>query len=569
MLGPEGLRRSLRLREGATVTELEPTKRYWVEGWNSHRALAVLNRENQDDLNHTVAFMAVTLKTAYGQLREAIESGEEATWLQPEITLHYELPFAMTSTGLYKIESQEDLWSCEMIAVLDLLSGLVVLEQNEEMTDFEPRFFDFGNRSPPTPDSTMKIPVFLARHSSIRGLDQQGNSVEIGLVVKLGPRHVIPHERRTFGTITVGLSVSSATDHLLPHYWSKNEESAFWDSVLGILEEVHSRAIGGRFRSERTEAVRGRPAAERHGIRRFIAKSIDRGGSDLFDRLSPPELSETPYARGAGPRLVILDHAGGLHELAIQQVFATMHFPGGGSAERTLRAACVARWEIQIAHKLFDRAIDEEPEMALHWPEFLYMLGTQGLLSPSSFRNIAPPPPDLDSELAIRNANGLVAGQLLLRVLACSIHHLEHASLGKAVFLFIEELKIENKTKPKNERINDNRTKILDSWSKMRSVAHLWAAASLVDEPGTKAFFKCPDGFLPRLLAIAEALRIHGEQHSAQRLNDKKGPILDPSSTWRPPDCLELPVVKLIPSRLPPEALEKLRHYRADRSRKK
>lgn len=558
------------------MTELDPLPRYWVEGWSSYRAIAVLERTAPEDLNHIVAFMAVTLRTAYGQLRAEIEDkgGQKASWLHPGISLHYELPIAMTLGSLQKIQSQENLWSCEMTAVLDLFAGQVILEWNEDAKEFEPRFFDFGDQSPPKPASGSEIPPpFYSCHTSIRGFDRAGNAVDIGIEIELDPRRVIPHEGRTFGKLTVGLSFSSSNDHLLPQNWSKSEASAFWQSVFGIFEELRSRAIGNRFNSERSEIVRGRPAAGRLGVRRFVAKFVDGSGSDLFDKLSPPMLNQTPLAalapheRGAGPRLDILDHTGGLHKLAPLQVFATMCFPGHDVAERGLRAACMARWEIGQAHHLFSRGSEENPELAFHWPEIIHTLAGEGMLSPASFREVATPPPNLDAELALRKARGPIAGQLLLQVLACSIHHRDHASLGKAVFLYIEELKIENKSKPKGERVNDNRTKIFDDWSRMRSVAHLWAAASLVDESGSENFGDSLPDFIHRLLATSEALRILGEHHWAPGPNDKRGPILDPSSTWRPPSSLELPVVDLTPGPLAEVALEKLRTYRADRGK--
>ncbi len=408
----------------------------------------------------------------------------------------------------------------------------MILEWNEDSNVFEPRFFDFGDRSPPKPGSTSKIPpAFNSCRTSIRGFDRAGNVVDIGLVVELGPRRVIPHEGRHLGnhrgTELLELQRPTATPALVQKRGVRFLAVGPWNP-----RRVRSRAIGNPFSSERSEAVRGRPSAGRLGIRCFVAKFVDGSGSDLFDKLSPPELSQTPLAalapheRGAGPRLDILDNTGGLHNLALLQVFATMHFPGHDVAERDLRAACGARWEIGQAHRFFERATGEEPELAFHWPEFLYMLASQGLVGPLSFREIASPPPNLDSELDSRRARGLVAGQLLLNVLACSIHHQDHASLGKAVFLYTEELKIKNKSKPKAEQANNNRTKIFQDWSRMRSVAHLWAAAWLVHEADTEAFWKSPAEFLPRLLATSEALRIHGEHHWAPGPNGNRRPHL-------------------------------------------
>lgn len=188
------------------MTELDHLTRYRVEGWNSHRALAVLSRKNLDDLNHIVTFMAATLRTAYGQLRDAIENpnSEEASWHSPKLTLYYELPFGMISGGLLEIETQEDLWSCEMVVVLDLLSGQLILEWNEESQDFE-QCFGPDSRTARNPDLASKWPIFTSGHESIQGLDEEGNRVEIGLAFEFLPRFVIPRvERRTFGEITVG-----------------------------------------------------------------------------------------------------------------------------------------------------------------------------------------------------------------------------------------------------------------------------------------------------------------------------------------------------------------------------
>lgn len=550
------------------MTELEHQARYWIEGWNSHRALAVLNRRNSEDLNHIVAFMAVTLSTAYRQLRTEMEdpNNHEVSWHYPKLTLSYELPFEMNTGGLLPISTQEEIWSCEMVAVLDLLAGQLILEWNEESQDFKPRYFGLNLDSTST---TTNWPTFSSSHHSIQGLASNGDAIEIALAFKFSPRFVIPKEKRTFGEINVELTYSTLNDDLHPHHWSRSEASAFWDCLFAILGEVGLRARGREFSREMTRAINGRPANRRSGIRRFVAKFVSLKGVDLYDTLSPPTLSETtlsdlePFRRSTGPLLDILDHQGQLHPLAIQQIVATIHFPGHDPSECGFRSACFARLEVQNAYDAIAHAMAEGSEADFPWPDFLFGLGAQGLISPSTFRHLASPPHDFDTMWAERTKIGFLAGKLLLQILACSIHHPEHASVRKAVFLYSAELKANHK--PKGERFNDNRSKIISDWSQMRSVAHLWGAMVLLDEPDGRRFFSNAAEFTARLLATSEALRMHGEARFAQGRTDKRAPILDPASTWRPPSSLDLPIVKLEPSPLPKAALEILKSYRAER----
>lgn len=85
-------------------------------------------------------------------------------------------------------------------------------------------------------------------------------------------------------------------------------------------------------------------------------------------------------------------------------------------------------------------------------------------------------------------------------------------------------------------------------WGAFRSVAHLWGAYRLKpDLLGSPLmdWRPCRSSSILPFLAVAEILRNWGERLTTEGHGGKYGPVLDPETTWKVPDGLDLPPVTL------------------------
>ncbi len=143
---------------------------------------------------------------------------------------------------------------------------------------------------------------------------------------------------------------------------------------------------------------------------------------------------------------------------------------------------------------------------------------------------------ELRSIATERMQQGVVAGAILRESIQAAAFANGTVNKGKVQTSFVErtralrrkfEVRLENKT-------IDNAL-----WPQYRSVAHLWAAYSVLVETGRNAF-PCALRDLAEFLAWAKEFQIQGEAATT-----KQGPLLRPGETVGIPDHIVLPSVEI------------------------
>ena len=148
--------------------------------------------------------------------------------------------------------------------------------------------------------------------------------------------------------------------------------------------------------------------------------------------------------------------------------------------------------------------------------------------------------PQFDIPNAFRNSvPGVLAGQILVFILACSQQAPELASLGVARRVVVHRL-------PRGK----SRAWLTQMWQRFMPVAHLWAAKEAAPDVW-RAANEDPAEFAA-WLGFAEELRRRGEAWTPLR---SRVPILNPKRTWKAPKGFAMPPVEIGLPVLPPEML--------------
>ena len=163
---------------------------------------------------------------------------------------------------------------------------------------------------------------------------------------------------------------------------------------------------------------------------------------------------------------------------------------------------------------------------------------------------------------------GALSGEILLFILRCAEHSPKDMSVLKAVDLIGRALVKDSVRirKQGGRTIAASRTVIMNAWTAFRPVAHFWAAVQLWKVEGRVTewpylLFRVDD--LLEFIALAEDLRHRGEALYAHGQKTLGRSVLDPSATWRAPDCLALPNVQVTLPPLTDQEKSWLKEYRA------
>jgi hypothetical protein len=150
---------------------------------------------------------------------------------------------------------------------------------------------------------------------------------------------------------------------------------------------------------------------------------------------------------------------------------------------------------------------------------------------------------------------GELASDILVFNLVCAKDHPQLVGVKRCIFAL--------STAKMSER------SLMTRWTVYRSVAHLWAAVWLWN--GSSPWYSKDDIDVTwvkdqsarlQFLAMAEQLRLMGENTFAHGQRSRSQPILNPSETWKVPPDLILPAVTVKFQPIPAPLLARLKKYR-------
>jgi hypothetical protein len=162
---------------------------------------------------------------------------------------------------------------------------------------------------------------------------------------------------------------------------------------------------------------------------------------------------------------------------------------------------------------------------------------------------------------------GLIAGQILLTLIQLADGAPEHATLNKARHLAIANLRTKVLARNGAAKLDLplSQRSIENAWAQFKPVCHLYAAFV---EMRAQHARDSRSGELSRqtmrkLLAIAEALRLRGQEH---RSRGSLAPTLSESEMWTVPPHIDLKdiVVTFSPVRISKADLAELNNYKHD-----
>ncbi len=255
--------------------------------------------------------------------------------------------------------------------------------------------------------------------------------------------------------------------------------------------------------------------------------------------------------------LEITDGHGKVQPAAMLTVLSAMFHPEDKARRQELLAG-MHLWSLAGFEQHFSQAGLSQTERAELWPQMLSLAPTVGLLpfGLSPVLSSALTAEDVKERIEKGLSGGILAGELLLFILNC---HSIGESLGvtQAVPLFVRGLSEKRiDLGPLNYR---RKSAMLHEWSTYKPSAHFWGAYVmwLVEMEQDPAFSPVPSSEL-NFLALAEELRRRGESCFTRGQKRLKGPVLDPTKTWRTPPDLRLPMVDLALPPLPEWSQEQL-----------
>lgn len=563
--------------------------------WSWPRLIQALSSELDPERAIAARTLVTVLEGAFGQLREMIESANEAvSYASPSIVTRFDYPVQWAEPDQV---DDDECFLRELRVACDLMAGGAELaaDSTGKLRPMIPEPISFRFQGLPVKkrqklfESWCKSSAWTApedfsdwdsmkgaRHLSIVGFGTD-KIVIAQLCFRVFPRVVDPKSGRASHTILAGIGWQVSDASVSLQDWNAEVQAAFWKAVSEFFRELHSRAAGEP-KSEKVVAIQVERGSSGEGpvIDRFEVSTIDHEGADYLDELKPPLLKDSAlgkvpdYALGAKGRELDLDRSMD-YFLGALQVWATMLYPKDQTLREDYSTKVTAKYLAEICARL--GTSPEEKEVVGELARFLLEGGYVRALTHG------PSLDEFKNRHRARIRSGLSAGQMLLTMISCGHHHPEHLSVNKAAYLetlahhfdspssHIETGSGEFPELPQEliEKASNPKQQIA-AWAEYRSVAHLWAAWLLFtrDKEAMEKWLEVkPKRLFLTVFATSEALLNGCERLFAPGQESKHGPILDPLSTWRAPSWVRLPRVcyQILP--LPADILDTLARYTA------
>jgi len=235
-------------------------------------------------------------------------------------------------------------------------------------------------------------------------------------------------------------------------------------------------------------------------------------------------------------------------------MWGVMHFPasgGLGKPDEHLKKRhdlLIARRAMALCATARKDGLDSSDEIAISLADFEYFLD-------------APPVDEISASETAASELGLIAGEILLYLMAASKDRPKKATIKQAR----EHVRRINKhylaNPMKGKALPVSRSYLIKIWNEYGPVSHLWAAFWIspeVPQAGIEPYERLarliPDGAaLRRFLAIAEHFRRFGESFVASHQGRAGVPVFARFEAWTPPEGLDLPSCSPLPVELPPD----------------
>lgn len=512
-----------------------------TQGWPSPLTWAKLveilsDPDAAEERNRATLYLRRLFKYAFAELRTRLEdpNDTETTWesLTCDIILHYPWSW-QKSEGLIDYSEANPLGTPkELVPLILLTAGTAILKAGDN-TMITPSMAVRSALDRLPKSQRDKWLDGAGLHDWVQyGDDKDGVRIQgfgafedfaAGLRLMISPRLIDSDSQESYYRVRASMPWTGSS----PRAWPSQGQGALWKTVSIFLSQLIDEAEGSVERLKRP--VVGIGGGGGSGFKALLGPDHDR----FTERVATYTLDNTcwagipPYAIGiAGPSLDVLDDKNELAWDAILKIWAVMYFPGNELRRRqyvaAVRASVTANSRMQL-----DEISGQVEGVTLPAED----LAT--LLNGPSFS-------DLKREANALYAGGLIAGVMLRTTLSCAVHHRNLMGVNKAACIVGRMLR-------ESGFANLGESKIKEKWSYFRPVAHLWAALICLEE-------RLASGQVEEFLGLAEAYRAMGEGVFVPRSH--KGPVLDPSQTWRIPPELAIQAVELSVPGLPSEYLE-------------
>lgn len=151
---------------------------------------------------------------------------------------------------------------------------------------------------------------------------------------------------------------------------------------------------------------------------------------------------------------------------------------------------------------------------------------------------------ETEKEVSKRSRKGVTAGAVFLIANLCDqLGQPIHFNTAEAVIVTAEENK--RLGKAFGETAHANKAQINSAWNEYRSVAHLWAAASVIDIAVASGGLRPSPSLFAEVLGLAATF---GDWAVSKRMGRGKqsAPVIDPGSIWQIPDFVgRIPVPQI------------------------
>ena len=309
-----------------------------------------------------------------------------------------------------------------------------------------------------------------------------------------------------------------------PENWAPQGRGALWQTVSLLLDHLIEESQGLTERPISPVVL----VSNASGFK--VLSDSDHGR--FTERVATRTIENTcwsgipPFAIGiTGPSLDIIDDKNELTWDAVSRILAVMYFPDNES-RREQYAVAVRTHVMTAATKKVNETSGQVDGVTLPVEDLTVMLN-------------GPSFSDLSREANSLHTGGLIAGLMLRTILSCAVHHRDLMGVNNAA-------RIVGKMLRESGFADLGESKIKEKWSYFKPVAHLWAALIDFEE-------RLAPGQVEEFLGGAEAYRAMGERVFVPRSH--RGPILDPSQSWRIPPGLTIQVAELSVPGLPSEYL--------------
>lgn len=550
----------------------------WCSDWSWAKLISILSHEDAPERRKLAGNLVPLMRTSFQRLRTAIEDPncKTTTWMNPFLVLPYPISYDLEVTAaISALNSQESRRERELLATLHALSGGKAIVHfgakgwNPVLPPGSWRYFRaFSEQERKrcleswVDKQKWPEPVYYgddvtSKHSREKTIFGSTGEVHFSaaLVFCVYPRVYDPANKRSMYATEVGLPWIISDIALSPEQWLPEECDALWKTIDTFLSNPWHEGDGSAPSADIIIQVQN--VGETEGrLKHFKARSWTCGAGVINKRLRIPKTDETAlkhipsYVRGdQGPVLPISDGNGNLDEWAAAKVFAAMIYPTDPEAREQFQAESAG---LGIKQQLIDSFVRDgftEETILKDWYLVVMELGKLDCqLPPEALRAFARPESIASCCVKYQSniSSGCAAGDMLRFALSCADHPSEWpVSVRQSAKMVAESY--EQARYPSGKHVRAGERKILAAWKKYKSVAHLWAAFRcwLDDLRKDPAVTPWEPSRLPNFLGLAEAFRQRCEMIFAPAQKLKRGPILNPSETWRLPPDLRVPVWEL------------------------